>query len=295
MSKNDDTTYSQGNFRAHPCLLFPHKDGHFQTIQKPIAPLINNPYPNAHITSATFNIFLLYKLLSTNIYFLIFYLHINCYCRQDLVRKGSSGKDEKSNIFSTWIAENLERLKVPIFSPTIFKPLVLISALNCLQQCSGSLYIRKFIIQILDNNSDQEYSDTSNMTTAASDDCGDDCDTEDGGDSLNYFLPLIIFSVRLLVLFMMAFLIKKIRMRFLYFLSLFLTVTILSILGIVSDSSLMPDLGGNSVKYIKTCLLCLHVFFIQFGVQTLPGSAANRLIGEFVQSQRRPLLGPSPG
>ena len=187
------------------------------------------------------------------------------------MRKGSSGKDEKSNIFSTWIAENLERLKVPIFSPTIFKPLVLISALNCLQQCSGSLYIRKFIIQILDNNSDQEYSDSSNMTTAASDDCGDNCDTEDGGDSLNYFLPLIIFSVRLLVLFMMAFLIKKIRMRFLYFLSLFLTVTILSILGIVSDSSLMPDLGGNSVKYIKTCLLCLHVFFIQFGVQTLPG------------------------
>ena len=202
------------------------------------------------------------------------------------MRKGSSGKDEKSNIFSTWIAENLERLKVPIFSPTIFKPLVLISALNCLQQCSGSLYIRKFIIQILDNNSDQEDSDSStavtNMTTATSDDCGDNCDTENSGDSLNYFLPLIIFSVRLLVLFMMAFLIKKIRMRFLYFLSLFLTVTILSILGIVSDSSLMPDLGGNSVKYIKTCLLCLHVFFIQFGVQTLPGSAANRLIGEFV-------------
>ena len=204
------------------------------------------------------------------------------------MRKGSSGKDEKSNIFSTWIAENLERLKVPIFSPTIFKPLVLISALNCLQQCSGSLYIRKFIIQILDNNSDQEYSDTSNMTTAASDDCGDDCDAEDGGDSLNYFLPLIIFSVRLLVLFMMAFLIKKIRMRFLYFLSLFLTVTILSILGIVSDSSLMPDLGGNSVKYIKTCLLCLHVFFIQFGVQTLPGSASKSSIRRFVITEKAP-------
>ena len=27
----------------------------------------------------------------------------------------------------------------------------------------------------------------------------------------------------------------------------------------------------------------------------LPGSAANRLIGEVVQSRRRPLLGPSPG
>ena len=58
---------------------------------------------------------------------------------------------------------------------------------------------------------------------------------KDESVNLNYFLPLIIFTVRLMVLFLMAFMIKRIRMRFLYFLSLFLTVTILCILGLVSD------------------------------------------------------------
>ena len=201
------------------------------------------------------------------------------------MQKSVGDKDEKSNQVLTWIKENIDRFKVPIFSPTILQPLMLISALNCLQQCSGSLYIRKFIIQILNSNSDNEtlalvardgvtvfsdyiddyYTlDSENVREAG------DIDKSDDG-TLNYFLPLIIFSVRLIVLFMMAFMIKRIRMRFLYFLSLFLTVIILSVLGIVSDPNIIPDLGGNSVKFIKTSLLCLHVFFIQFGVQTLPG------------------------
>ena len=202
------------------------------------------------------------------------------------MQKSAGDKEEKSNQVLTWLRDNVDRFKVPICSPTILQPLVLISGLNCLQQCSGSLYIRKFIIQILDNQSGNEtlvtrqeldnvpYSDyIEDYYTIESED-----DREAGGQddgSLNYFLPLIIFSVRLIVLFMMAFMIKKIRMRFLYFLSLFLTVIILSVLGIVSDPNIIPDLGGNSVKYIKTSLLCLHVFFIQFGVQTLPGRVNN--------------------
>ena len=198
------------------------------------------------------------------------------------MQKSVGDKDEKSNQVLTWIKENIDRFKVPIFSPTILQPLMLISALNCLQQCSGSLYIRKFIIQILESNSDNEtvvlrdgfvYSDYIDdyYTLDSSENIREDGDIDDGdAGTLNYFLPLIIFSVRLIVLFMMAFMIKKIRMRFLYFLSLFLTVIILSVLGIVSDPNIIPDLGGNSVKFIKTSLLCLHVFFIQFGVQTLP-------------------------
>jgi len=94
---------------------------------------------------------------------------------------------------------------------------------------------------------------------------------KDESVNLNYFLPLIIFTVRLMVLFLMAFMIKRIRMRFLYFLSLFLTVTILCILGLVSDRSVVSGVDGTSIKFIKTMLLCLHVFFIQLGVQTLPG------------------------
>ena len=37
------------------------------------------------------------------------------------------------------------------------------------------------------------------------------------------------------------------------------------------------------------------IFSARGGVQYISSSAANRLIGEIVQSRRRPLLGPSPG
>ena len=52
------------------------------------------------------------------------------------IYKSEKKSDEKSST-TQWIRSNMENLKVPIFSPTIFKPLVLISALVCLQQCSG--------------------------------------------------------------------------------------------------------------------------------------------------------------
>ena len=192
--------------------------------------------------------------------------------RQEMIKV--SNIDSKKSFYETWILDNIQRFKVPIFSPTIFKPLVLISALNCLQQCSGSLYIRKFIIQILDGNSVA----SDNSTVHNSDDTlnktivtHDNDEAGEVNENLNYFLPLIIYSVRLLVLFMMAFMIKKIRMRFLYFLSLILTVIILITLGVVSDGSMIGDMDVTSIKLIKTTLLCLHVFFIQFGVQTLPG------------------------
>ena len=45
----------------------------------------------------------------------------------------------------------------------------------------------------------------------------------------------------------------------------------------------------NSTKYLKWIQIYL------FEVERQQTSAANRLIGEVVQSRRRPLLGPSPG
>ena len=180
----------------------------------------------------------------------------------------NADEDVKDHCCSSLIKEIMECLKVPICSPTILKPLVLISALTCLQQCSGSLYIRKFIIQILAN--ENNFSELVLNSTNKSD--ANISSTSIYDEKLNYFLPLIIFSVRLFVLFIMAFMIKKIRMRFLYFLSLFLTVITLTVLGVVSGNSILPDtVGSHTIKYIKTALLCIHVFFIQFGVQTLPG------------------------
>ena len=86
-------------------------------------------------------------------------------------------------------------LKIPLSSPTVYSPLILLTMLTCLLQCSGSAFIKKFLIQILSS--------------------------EAGESQLNYFLPILILSVRLVVTLLMSFLVHKVRVRLLYFLSLF--------------------------------------------------------------------------
>ena len=180
-------------------------------------------------------------------------------------RRKSVEENEKPLKF--WFLENIDKLKFPLNSPTVYRPLVLVTSLLCLLQCSGSVFIKKFIIQILASNSDKARVETesernsSNQTDVLT----------DSPDNLNYYLPLIILSVRLIVIFLMAFMVKKLRIRFLYFISLFLTVIILTCLGLVSDVGLIPsEIPVTTTKYFKTFLICLHVFFIQLGLNTLP-------------------------
>ena len=180
-------------------------------------------------------------------------------------RRKSVEENEKPLKF--WFLENIDKLKFPLNSPTVYRPLVLVTSLLCLLQCSGSVFIKKFIIQILASNSDKARVETesernsSNQTDVLT----------DSPDNLNYYLPLIILSVRLIVIFLMAFMVKKLRIRFLYFISLFLTVIILTCLGLVSDDGLIPsEIPVTTTKYFKTFLICLHVFFIQLGLNTLP-------------------------
>ena len=180
-------------------------------------------------------------------------------------RRKSVEENEKPLKF--WFLENIDKLKFPLNSPTVYRPLVLVTSLLCLLQCSGSVFIKKFIIQILASNSDKARVETesernsSNQTDVLT----------DSPDNLNYYLPLIILSVRLIVIFLMAFMVKKLRIRFLYFISLFLTVIILTCLGLVSDVGLFPsEIPVTTTKYFKTFLICLHVFFIQLGLNTLP-------------------------
>ena len=60
---------------------------------------------------------------------------------------------------------------------------------------------------------------------------------------------------------------------------------------IILDIQLMPQRGVMAVKWDQMVGRCAAAAVLQC-VHT---SAANRLIGEVVQSRRRPLLGPSPG
>ena len=154
---------------------------------------------------------------------------------------------------------NLNPLKVPICSPvcSVFRPLILITLLMCLLQCSGSVFIKKFMIQILTTK-------VRNVTEQA-------VENNITVDDLDYALPLIILSVRLAVIFLMAFLVKKLRVRFLYFLSLFSALILLVCLALASDpAQLGLSPSDTTVKWIKTVIICLHVSVIQLGLNTLP-------------------------
>ena len=136
-------------------------------------------------------------------------------------------------------------LKIPLSSPTVYSPLILLTMLTCLLQCSGSAFIKKFLIQILSS--------------------------EAGESQLNYFLPILILSVRLVVTLLMSFLVHKVRVRLLYFLSLFTSLTLLLCLALASDPALIGlNLSETSLKWIKAVIICLHIFSTQLGVNTLP-------------------------
>ena len=99
--------------------------------------------------------------------------------------------EENESPFKLWLLESLDRLKVPINSPTVFRPLILITSLLCLLQCSGSVFIKKFIIQILASNSEEiprvvedAKLNSSNLSLTVT----------MSPDNLNYYLPLIILK-----------------------------------------------------------------------------------------------------
>ena len=125
------------------------------------------------------------------------------------------------------------------------------------------------MIQILDSNSNNSNSNKSFLANVT--ELTNESNLNNKTDDLDFALPLVILSVRLAVIFLMAFLVKKLRVRLLYFLSMFTTMTLLLCLALVSDPSLIGlNLSDTTLKLLKTVIICLHVFVIQLGVNTLP-------------------------
>ena len=125
------------------------------------------------------------------------------------------------------------------------------------------------MIQILDSNSNNSNSNKSFLANVT--ELTNESNLNNKTDDLDFALPLVILSVRLAVIFLMAFLVKKLRVRLLYFLSLFTTLILLVCLALVSDPALIGlTLSDTTLKLIKTVIICLHVFVIQLGVNTLP-------------------------
>ena len=186
--------------------------------------------------------------------------------------------EEKSTSGSTsWLHETLQSLKIPIWSPSVYRPLLLSVVLFALGSTAGATYINKFIIQILNSEENVEFSGSNETKIALThpNDNNTIMDIEESSQkegSNEYILPLVIQIVKLIIILLMTFLLQKLRVRFLYFTSLIFTVILLVCLGFVCDESFSSAFfSPSSIRYIKTVLLCLHIVVVQLGLHTLPG------------------------
>jgi len=225
-----------------------------------------------------------------------------------LARREMKLEEEKSaEEKSSWFSETVQSLKIPICSPSVYKPLILAAALGSLGSIAGDTFITKFLVQILNpedtsademsgvnltspalpppslsTNSSRKMSplmftsmlvgNKSMLTSNQTDLNLTTMAVEIATDQAVYTYSLIIQCAKLVIVFAMAFLLRRWRVRFLYFLSLVFTVTVLVCLGFASDQSLSSAfLSASSTMYVKTVLLCLHAVVTQLGMQTLPG------------------------
>jgi len=221
-----------------------------------------------------------------------------------LARQEMKANEEKSeDSKSSWLQDTLQSLKIPLFSPSVYKPLFLAASLGSLGSIAGDTYITKFLVQII-NPQTQESAEipqinnsslglpppsiSANSTRSVSprlfttmllsnaSSVGMDGtmmeDTVVDGDQAAYTASLIIQFAKLIVVLMMSFLLRRWRARFLYFSSLIFTVSVLICLAFLCDESFsFVFFSPSVVLYIKTVLLCLHATVTQLGMQTFPG------------------------
>ena len=88
---------------------------------------------------------------------------------------------------------------------------------------------------------------------------------------------MLITFIRLVANLSMAKLIQSIRVRWLFFFSLYTTSLCLNVLGIFLDEGLNIQISESASFWIRVILLALHVFLVQFGLQTLAGNLTDLL------------------
>ena len=90
---------------------------------------------------------------------------------------------------------------------------------------------------------------------------------------------MLINFIRFIANLLMAKFLRTYRLRFLYFISLFSTSVCLIILGILEKESLIePYLSQDVNQYLKVSILAVHVFCVQFGLQSLAGQLTDILL-----------------
>ena len=185
------------------------------------------------------------------------------------------------------IATAKKQLRIPIRKPELYKPLVLILTITCLQHFSGFTFTKKFLLQILAPLKKPE-------------------GQGDGEDYTGYYFAILINAIRTTANLLMSDFLKRstlfkitfkeryfcqldnincrFRVRFLFCLSLFSTALCLALFGCFLPPS--PLHKETDDQLVRTIILAVHVFAVQFGLQSLAGQLTDTLL----PSHSKPLL-----
>ena len=68
---------------------------------------------------------------------------------EELSVNDSTAEGSKKGVISQMFATAKKQLKIPITKPEVYKPLLLILTITCLQHFSGFTFTKKFLLQIL--------------------------------------------------------------------------------------------------------------------------------------------------
>ena len=126
----------------------------------------------------------------------------------------SDVEGSKKGATSQMFATAKKQLRIPISKPEVYKPLLLILTITCLQHFSGFTFTKKFLLQVLAPSEKLE---------------GNVSDSEE--DYTGYYFAILINAIRTIANLMMSDFLKRFRVRFLFCLSLFSTALCLALFG----------------------------------------------------------------
>jgi len=175
--------------------------------------------------------------------------------------------------FSLRLEQAKKKLKIPITSPAVYQPMILITCALCVQHFSGFTFTKKFLLQVLKSPVTH-----SNETLTTSNDTSEEKE-ESLLDQKAYAFAMLINFIRFVSNLIMAKLLRLFRMRFLYFISLFSTAACLIILGFLEEGTILaPYINVEMEQYLMVSVLALHVFCVQFGLQSLSSQLTSILL-----------------
>ena len=126
-------------------------------------------------------------------------------------KKALQKSEEDGPTVSCWgkrIGEVKSLFRIPLQSPEVYKPLVLILGITCLQHFSGFTFTKKFLLQVLAPQNKDMNSTSSNVTEIPG----------QSEDYTSYYFAMAINLLRFLANLLMARFLVNIRIRLLFFL-----------------------------------------------------------------------------